>query len=555
MTRVTTVQEAPSITGDESSEQHWMNLLAKITQAHEFVDIDTLRDLATNLLRRNKHYHDRREELLDIQKQLKAKCEAMAAHEHHKVVITALDFTAGSNGDAPSVEVAGLGSGRVYVAVHPDVDTDQLRIGASGWVSQERNCLLGVNPNATPWRDIATFEQAIEGSERMLLRHREEVIAVDRADQLKGVSLQKGDLIGFDHNVSQLAFERLEPMNRSDLFDDSINASFDDLVGLEKPIALLRNVIDFRLRHPEVAAAYQLPERHGVLLYGPAGNAKTHLARCVASYVREMFADQPCRFMHISGAQDYSMWLGQSEQQIIERFRAAREAAKDGTVIMFFDEIDAIARRRGADAGSGAPDRILNTLLTQLDGIIQLKNIVIIAATNRSDTLDEGLTRPGRFDWKIEISGPQRRTALAILKLYLKNRPLADDAADIDRLVTPLVTAIFAPNGRYAEVAQVKLSDGRRLPVPGKDLLSGALLKNVINVAARNAALRETETGERGIRAGDLATALDSQLRSIVGLLTPLNVKSYAVSLPRDAQPIDVEVALNGSSTASFVRS
>ena len=220
---------------------------------------------------------------------------------------------------------------------------------------------------------------------------------------------------------------------------------------------------------------------------------------------------------------------------------------------MFFDELDAIGRRRGMDVGSGASDRILNTFLTQLDGIIQRSNLVVMAATNRPGILDEGLTRPGRFDTKIEIPTPGHQTSGAVLKHYLKGRPLAGDPKQLDLMVTPLLISIFSPNGQYSKVAEVKLSDGRHLPVPGRDLLSGAMLKNVVNVAARGAALRETESGTRGIRSDDLSSALDAEFQSVVRMLTPGNVKYYVRSIPRDAQTINVEPMPRG--VAPFIRS
>src|SRR5262249_43352981 len=154
--------------------------------------------------------------------------------------------------------------------------------------------------------------------------------------------------------------------------------------------------VEFRLKHAEIATRYRLKAKRGILLEGPPGNGKTKLARCLARHVAGLTPAGECRFMAGAGSSDYSMWLGPSAQRIIARFDAARELAERGgvPVVLFFDEIDAIGRRRGTDLGSGAPDRILSTFLAQLDGVQPLGNLIVIGATNRADTLDPGLIRP-----------------------------------------------------------------------------------------------------------------------------------------------------------------
>ena len=215
--------------------------------------------------------------------------------------------------------------------------------------------------------------------------------------------------------------------------------------------------------------------------------------------------------------------------------------------------MDAIAKSRGTDHGSGAPDRVTDTFLSQIDGVVPLSNVVMLFATNRADMLDPGFLRPGRADEKIEIPPPNRRAAQAILHCYLgRGVPLAA-AASADELVTPLVSRLFAPNGDFAEVARVKLSDGRRLPVAGRQLLSGAMLENVVAVAAQQAAVREAQTGQEGLTDADLALALEADLVAAVSILAPGNVKSYVKTIPQDAQPIAVDPMLTAPSS-TFTR-
>ncbi len=187
----------------------------------------------------------------------------------------------------------------------------------------------------------------------------------------------------------------------------------------------------------------------------------------------------------------------------------------------------------------------MSTLLGFMDDVQQtLDNVVIIAATNRSDQLDPGLTRPGRLDLKLKIPPPGRRAADAILRGYLDRRPLAEPP---DELVQPLVSALFSPRGTYAEMLVVKLNDGRLLTIPGRELISGAVLEAIVRRSAAAAADREAQSGvEDAIRFDDLAESLEAELLAAASLLSPANLKSYIQSIPHDAIPVDVRMPSAG---------
>jgi ATP-dependent 26S proteasome regulatory subunit len=483
-------------------------------------------------------------ELTRHQDALRTELEAILAPEHYTVTITGVE----RNGSV-AAEVAGLGHPRVQVGVHPDVSPETLSVGATGIVCRERNCLLRVTSPYARWKDIGVFERYID-SHRILIRDRETLVAVNLAHALRDTSLQKGDLIGYDRDVSGIAFQRLETPPGDHLFDENVTDDFEQLGGLDDVVARIKRHIEFRLLYPQLAQKYALKSKCGILLQGLPGNGKTRLARCCAGYIRRIFPDKPCRFMHVAGSSDYNMWFGETERRIIERFNAVREAAKDGMVVMFWDEVDAIAPCRGTDFGSGAGDRVLNTLLSQIDGVVPLSNVMLLYATNRVDRLDPGLLRAGRTDEKIEIPSPNRQTAKAILQCYLgQGLPLAARHDSADELIAPLLSRLFTPNGQFAEVAHVKLSDGRRLPVAGRQLLSGAMLENVVSVAAQQAAEREANTGQEGVSEEDLALVMESEMTGAVSLLAPANVKSYVKTIPQDAKPIAVEPTLITSAT------
>jgi proteasome-associated ATPase len=509
-----------------------------------------LKPLVHGLLKEKFQLQGALEDVREHQEELRQEMAALCAPEHYPAVITGVH----PNGQM-AVEVA-AGGARLQVAVHPDVPPEELRVGARGLLARERNCLLKVYGFNREWQDIGSFESYLPDRSRLLLRHQEQLMAVTISDELAGTELRKGDLIGFERDQSRLAYRKVEPPGKEDLFfEDTPADRFEELGGLDAEIARLQWVVRFRLQHEHLAARYKLKAKRGILLEGPPGNGKTKLARCLARFIADLMPAGRCRFMAISGSADYSMWLGQSEQRLIARFDAARELATEGAVpvVMFFDEIDAIGRRRGTDLGSSAPDRILATFLSQLDGVQAVNNLVVIGATNRADILDPGLIRPGRLgDVKIRVPAPNRAAAQAILGRYLGDgMPLAGDGR---QLVGTLLSRVYSERGDYAELAQVTLRDGRKVMVRGRDLVSGAMLENVVRVAAEAAADREARTGVGGVTEDDLTQALDRELRGVTGLLSPANVRGYVTRLPQDVDPVAVEVLARGPALATYVR-
>lgn len=494
--------------------------------------------LAQGLLRDKFQLEAALTEVRNIQGELRGQLEALMAPQLYPAVIT--DASTRTTG---VVEVYGAGM-TVKVAVHPNIPADQLRVGAHGILARERNCLIEVRASRPTWNEVGSFEGYVDGRQRALLRYQEEMMAVTLAEDLQGIELKKGDLLGFNREGARLAYARVEPPSREHLFfEETPPDRFEELGGLDKEIALLQRMVNFRMLHAEVAQRYKLPSKHGILFEGPPGNGKTKMARCLANYIAGLVPSGKCRFMAVSGSSDYSMWLGQSEQKLIARFEAARQLAADGgvPVVMFFDEIDALGRRRGTDLGSTATDRILATFLSQLDGIKQVGNLIVIGATNRADVLDSGLTRPGRLgDVRIRLSAPNRPAARAIVSRYLgSGLPLAGDAG---LMAEALLSRLYAPQSDFAEVARVTLRDGRKVAVGAKDLVSGALLENLVRAAAEEAAEREMLTGAVGVTEADLMQSLDRQMRGLAMTLTPANVRSYTTRLPQDVDPVGVEL-------------
>jgi proteasome-associated ATPase len=500
-----------------------------------------------HILHQNHDMKAKLEEVLENQELLRSQHEALTAPAHYPAVITGVF----QNGKLTAEVFAG--GAFIEVAVNPDIATDRLKVGARGRVTQARNCLLDVQENPPVWSEIATFDGLSENGD-LLVQYQGMRKKVRPADQFSAAKLRKGDEIGFDPEA-RLAYAHVAHRDQNDLFlQQTPSDRFDELGGLNAQIRQIKEFVSFRLQHADVARRYRLPTRRGILLYGAPGNGKTKLARAIANYVAEISGDGVCRFMSVAGSSDYSMWLGQSEQKYKARFDAVRAVAvAEGVpVVMFWDEIDAIARRRGSSFGGDAPDRILATFLAELDGITQLRNVIVIAATNRIDILDPGLTRAGRLgDELILIPQPNRSGARSIMSRYLGDLPLQDS---LESMLEPLLSRVFSANGEYAELTRVVLRDGRRIPLGGRDLVSGALLENVVRKAAANAARREVEANVSGIGPDDLAAALDQALQQAAGLLSPSNVRSYVHRLPQDVDPVAIEPVPRSASLGLYVR-
>jgi transitional endoplasmic reticulum ATPase len=197
-----------------------------------------------------------------------------------------------------------------------------------------------------------------------------------------------------------------------------------DIGGLEEVKQQLRESVEWPIKQPESFKKMGIQPPRGVLLYGPPGCGKTLLARAVAT-------ESEANFISIKGPEIFSKWVGESEKAIREVFRKARTAAP---AVIFFDELDSVVPRRGMGFGdSGASERVISQLLTEMDGLETLTDVIVIAATNRPDILDPAILRPGRFDRMVYVPPPDQAIRLQIFEIYTKNMPIAKDV-DLEAL-------------------------------------------------------------------------------------------------------------------------
>jgi transitional endoplasmic reticulum ATPase len=215
------------------------------------------------------------------------------------------------------------------------------------------------------------------------------------------------------------ALKDVQPSALREVTIEIPNVKWTDIGGLKKVKDELKQAVEWPLRYPDSFRKLGIKPPRGVLLYGPPGCGKTLLAKAVAT-------ESEANFISVKGPELISKWVGESERGVRQVFRRARQVSP---VIVFFDEIDSIAPKRGASLDSGVTERMVNQLLTELDGVETIKDVVFVAATNRPDLIDSSLLRPGRIDKIIRVPNPDRDARLAVLKVHSKGVPLADDVS------------------------------------------------------------------------------------------------------------------------------
>ncbi len=219
------------------------------------------------------------------------------------------------------------------------------------------------------------------------------------------------------------ALKEIEPSAMREVLVEVPKVTWNDVGGLEDIKREIIEAVEWPLKYPEKFKKFGIKPPKGVLLYGPPGTGKTLIAKAVAN-------EAEANFISVKGPELLNKWLGESEKAVRKIFKKARQVAP---CIIFFDEIDAIAQMRGLDEGNRAVERVVNQLLTEMDGLEELEGVVVIGATNRPDILDPALLRPGRFDRLVYVRPPDKKSRLAIFKIHTRNMPLADDV-DLEEL-------------------------------------------------------------------------------------------------------------------------
>jgi transitional endoplasmic reticulum ATPase len=276
----------------------------------------------------------------------------------------------------------------------------------------------------------ALCKEAAMNSLRRLLPHIDLDLEAIPAEVLSNITVTRDDF--------EQAYRELVPSVMREVMLETPNVGWDDIGGLEDAKQQLVEVVEWPLKFPELYRHMDARPPKGILLYGPPGTGKTLLAKAVAK-------EAEANFISIKGPEFLSKWVGESERAVRETFRKARQAAP---CIIFFDELDSIAPQRGSGSDAKVTERVISQILTELDGLEELHNVTVIAATNRPELIDPALLRPGRFSRHILVGEPDTAARKAIFEIHLRDKPLASNV-DIDDL------AARTENFSGADVANV----------------------------------------------------------------------------------------------------
>ena len=427
-------------------------------------------------------------------------------------------------------------------------DPEEFQPGDELLLSNERNVISGkAESGAFTCGDTATFVRAA-GEGLLVVKARDEEMVVLAVSALRGAGLKAGDLVRFDRNT-WMAYEKINRPRGDEYFLDKTPAeTFSSVGGLDREIAELKRSIELHFQHPEIVRRYQLRRKKAILLYGPPGTGKTLIARAVANWLASLSKSGRSRFINVKPAALNSMWYGQSEQNYRDVFRMARDAGAaepEMPVVMFFDEVDSIGGERGRSVHR-IDDRVANAFMAELNGLEERGNILVVTATNRLDTLDPALTRPGRLgDLKLRIPRPGRKAARQIFEKhlpegipYVANGHAAEQARA--EAIETAVSMIFSP-ASDGDLAQIMFRDGKRRAVRASDLINGAEIASIAESASEKACEREARGGEVGVRMEDLVDAVGDFRGSAACALTPHNCRSYLDDLPQDVDVVRVD--------------
>lgn len=300
--------------------------------------------------------------------------------------------------------------------------------------------------------------------------------------------------------------------------------SYADIGGLHAQIEQIQDAVELPFLHPDLYRTYDLHPPKGVLLYGPPGCGKTLIAKAVAhSLAQRIGFESRSYFINVKGPELLNKYVGETERRIRMIFERARELAEDGRpVIIFFDEMESIFRTRGSGVSSDMETTVVPQLLTEIDGVESLSNVIVIGATNREELIDPAILRPGRLDIKIRIERPSKYQAVDIFAKHLRDSlPTAAPAA---QLIAGVVDYMYADRA-YVELTLV---DGSLEILHYRDFISGAMIANIVDRAKKFAIKAHLEGDASGITERRLQQAVDAEYRESEDMPNTTNPEEWS---------------------------
>ena len=447
----------------------------------------------------------------------------------------------GAAGDG-AVDV--LTSGRkMRVALSPAVEVEDLRPGQEVLLNEAMNVVQAVGFEESG--EIVLLKEVLADGERALVLSRaDEERVVRLADTLRDGPIRAGDSLLMDSR-SSFVYERIPKSEVEELVLEEVpDISYDQIGGLAGQIDSIRDAVELPYLHADLFREHQLRPPKGILLYGPPGCGKTLIAKAVANSLAQKVAEVTgvetgrSYFLNIKGPELLNKYVGETERHIRLVFQRAREKASEGVpVIVFFDEMDSLFRTRGSGVSSDVENTIVPQLLSEIDGVEGLENVIVIGASNREDMIDPAILRPGRLDVKVKVERPDAEAARDVFSKYLvADLPLhADDLAENgdDRDATVAAMIQRAVERMYAEseenrFLEVTYAGGDKEVLYFKDFNSGAMIGNIVDRAKKMAIKDLLDSGDRGIRVSHLLAACVDEFRENEDLPNTTNPDDWA---------------------------
>ncbi len=466
-------------------------------------------------------------------------------------------------GPEGTVEVF-TGGRRMRLTVSPNLSASDLQLGQQVRLNEALTVVEGGDFERVG--EVSSLRELLGGDRALVMGHADEERVVHLAAPLIETKLKPGDSLLVD-TKSGYAYERVPKAEVEDLVLEEVpDVSYTDIGGLTRQIEQIRDAVELPFLHAELFREYKLRPPKGVLLYGPPGCGKTLIAKAVANSLAKQVAlargeeKVTSYFLNIKGPELLNKYVGETERTIRLIFQRAREKASEGTpVIVFFDEMDSVFRTRGSGVSSDVETTIVPQLLSEIDGVEGLENVIVIGASNREDMIDPAILRPGRLDVKIKIERPDAEAARDIFAKYLTvDLPINEaDLAEFDgdRAATVAAMIQHTVERMYTETdenrfLEVTYANGDKEVLYFKDFNSGAMIQNIVDRAKKAAIKAKIESGAQGLRVAHLLEAIVDEFAENEDLPNTTNPDDWArISGKKGERIVYIRTLVSGKSS------